>query len=142
MSKSSELLNLLEAEAPPEITITLNLYDEDTEESGEVKIECSVDVEPTEYEGNHLFYQGGYNLDSYTFQPFKYKGKSYPANKKFPTELLQYVNFDPLLSKLDSKLKVALKKNDNKVLTQLLDSLINKLFDLAVSKYSVPIEKY
>lgn len=54
---------------------TIEIMSED--ESVEVDVEFYFDVEPTEYEGNYTFYQGGVNLEDAKIKPFKFQGKQH-----------------------------------------------------------------
>ena len=71
--------------------ISIELYNETTDEYVEIFIECKIWVEPTEYEGDYVFYQGGVSLDDYQFEAFTFMGIDYSASRTFPSELTQYV---------------------------------------------------
>lgn len=58
----------------------------------EVRLIVSYDVEPTEYDGPHVFYQGGVDVNgAKIYQTFQFMGKQYPHSQSFPEELLRYV---------------------------------------------------
>lgn len=102
--------------------IYIELYNEDTDESVEVGVECEVFVEPTEYVGGYVFYQGGVTLDGHEFDAFTFNGVDYPASANFPKELEKFVvGVD--------------EKHD-------LDDVIEKEFESATKDYSVPKKHY
>ena len=69
----------------------IELWDDAREESVEVDVILEYTVEPTEYEGGYLFYQGGVLVEDVKLaQDLDFMGKHYEAGMPFPEELMQY----------------------------------------------------
>lgn len=76
--------------------VTVYLVDDDdmmqTQEPTEVRLAVSYDVEPTEYDGPNVFYQGGVNVTgAKIYQSFEFLGQKYEHSQDFPEDLLRHV---------------------------------------------------
>ncbi len=77
-----------------EVTIYLADDDDMMQEQKPIPVRLVVkyEVEPTEYEGSHVFYQGGVSVtDAKIYESFEFLGKKYPHSQSFPDELLRHV---------------------------------------------------
>lgn len=62
------------------------------EEPMEIDVRVEYRVEPTEYEGPFVFYQGGVAIESIQIaRPFEFMGRQFSAGEPFPKELLRYL---------------------------------------------------
>jgi len=98
----AEILDLVggqritEASQPnSEFDTQLYLADDETlgmEEPTEVEVRVEYTVEPTEYEGPFVFYQGGLVIESVRIaRPFEFMGQQFRAGEPFPKDLLRYL---------------------------------------------------
>ncbi len=76
--------------------VTIYLADDDDmmheQEPMPVRLRVKYYVEPTEYDGPHVFYQGGVVVeDAEIYEAFEFLGKKYPHSQPFPDELLRHV---------------------------------------------------
>lgn len=129
-----------------QIVVNLTLYNDETDETADIKTECEVEVTPTELEGGHLLVQGGFECGKYEFLPFKFNKKAYPGGTSLPAELLKYVDWSNVERNNWYKTYIipAIKKNDVKILGKYIDNLVSDLFDREIDRkgYSAPINKY
>jgi len=71
---------------------TIELEHEETGEHAEIPLIVRYDVEPTEYEGSHLFYQGGVNVNSVLLADnAMFGGMQVKKGDWFPKEWMEHV---------------------------------------------------
>ena len=116
-------------------TATIELSDVD-DEGGEVEVELEFeyDIEPTEYEGNHVFNRGGADCTDVKITPFTFKKKRYTD---IPHELVKYVMFDYAF---ETKHRDEVKKAEADKLTKAqAEQLMNQYYDYLFDQIDIDI---
>lgn len=115
------------------VDITLELSSDD--DSCEVTVECEYDVEPTEYEGGYVFYQGGADLTDAKIKPFEFMGKKYTD---ITPELVQYLETSRAIEK-DHKAVLDKARDGHIPSKKEADDIVNAMIDEAFEREEIDI---
>lgn len=110
------------------VEIYLELSSED--DSAEVEVECEYDVEPTEYEGPYVSYQGGASITDAKIKPFDFMGKKHTD---ITPDLIQYLETTKAVEKKHKEVldkaregHVPSKKEADDIVNDLIDEMFEK----------------
>lgn len=117
--------------------------DPDTKKPVKVVITFDYTVEPTEYEGGDLFYQGGASMENSHIKPFQFQGKSCTSLKP---EMVPYIKYDEKFLKTwddtIDEIKDGHKGNERKVLDAWEEFLFDELMDELGVNEDIPKRHY
>jgi hypothetical protein len=115
-------------------------------DSIEIEVEFMFDVDPTEYEGNYVFSQGGVDLEDTKIEPFTFEKKRYT---EITPEIVGYLEFPLKFDKQHKALIARAQDEDQKhpLTKKETDDLVNDylvfVFDNYVAdKIDVPTKHY